>query len=113
MSSALRIGIVGCGKIADSHAAQIQRLGGCELVAVCDAEPLRAEQLGERFSVEGRFTELSAFLEVAKPDVVHVTTPPQSHLAIALEHPIHINKAASALIDAVFRSEKSGGWEKV
>src|SRR5438105_3727766 len=32
----LRVAIVGCGKIADAHAAQIRRIPGCELVAVCD-----------------------------------------------------------------------------
>ena len=27
----LKVAIVGCGKIADAHAAQIQRIGGCGL----------------------------------------------------------------------------------
>ncbi len=36
----LKVAIVGCGKIADSHAAQIQRIKGCEIVGVCDREPL-------------------------------------------------------------------------
>jgi len=30
----LKVGIVGCGKIADSHASQIQRIRGCEIVGV-------------------------------------------------------------------------------
>ena len=41
----LRIGIVGCGKIADGHAEVLEHLAGAELVAVCDREPLLAEQL--------------------------------------------------------------------
>jgi len=38
----LKVGIVGCGKIADSHAAQIQRIRGCQIAGVCDREPLMA-----------------------------------------------------------------------
>ena len=45
----LKVAIVGCGKIADSHASQIQRIEGCEIVGVCDREPLMARQLYERF----------------------------------------------------------------
>jgi predicted dehydrogenase len=81
----LKIAIVGCGKIADTHAAQIQRLPGCQLVAVCDSEELMARQLYERFPIGGYYTDIKTMLEASRPDVVHITTPPQSHLAIALQ----------------------------
>ena len=48
----LKVGIVGCGKIADAHATQLQRISGCEIVGVCDREPLMAEQLYERFPMK-------------------------------------------------------------
>ena len=51
----LKVAIVGCGKIADSHASQIQRIKGCEIVGVCDREPLMARQLYERFPVKRFF----------------------------------------------------------
>lgn len=79
----LKVGIVGCGKIADSHASQIQRIKGCEIVGVCDREPLMARQLSERFPVKGYFSDLKELLSKAKPDVVHITTPPQSHFDLA------------------------------
>lgn len=79
----LRIAIVGCGKIADEHALQIQRIKGCEIVAVCDSEPLMARQLFERFPIKQHFCDLTELLSESKPDVVHVTTPPGSHFAIA------------------------------
>lgn len=79
----LKIAILGCGKIADSHAAQIQRIKGCEIVGVCDQEPLMARQLYERFPVKRYFSELEQLLTEAKPDVVHITTPPGSHFEIA------------------------------
>jgi predicted dehydrogenase len=79
----LKVAIVGCGKIADSHAAQIQRIPECEIVGVCDREPLMARQLYERFPIKGYFTEVGELLTNAKPDVVHITTPPASHFEIA------------------------------
>jgi len=79
----LRIAIVGCGRIADAHAAQIQRIGDCEIVGVCDSEPLMAQQLFERFPVKQYFGDLTKLLSEAKPDVVHITTPPASHFEIA------------------------------
>jgi len=89
----LKVAIVGCGKIADAHASQIQRIKGCEIVAVCDKEELMARQLYERFPVKQHFTDLADLLGEAKPDVVHITTPPESHFALArmcLESGSHI-----------------------
>src|SRR5712691_12872864 len=79
----LKVAIVGCGKIADVHASQIHRIKGCEIVGVCDREPLMARQLYERFPVKRYFTDLTELLSDARPDVVHITTPPESHFDIA------------------------------
>jgi predicted dehydrogenase len=79
----LKAAIIGCGKIADSHASQILRIPGAEIVAVCDREPLMARQLMDRFPVRRGFSDMEELLREARPDVVHVTTPPQSHFAIA------------------------------
>ena len=79
----LRIAVVGCGKIADAHVSQVFRIPGCSIVAVCDREPLMARQICERFGIEGAFSHLETMLQQARPDVVHVTTSPESHFAIA------------------------------
>ena len=79
----LKVAIVGCGKIADAHASQIVRIRGCEIVGVCDREPLMAKQLHDRFPVNQHFGELTQLLTEAKPDVVHITTPPSSHFEAA------------------------------
>jgi predicted dehydrogenase len=99
----LRAAIVGCGKIADAHAAQIRRLEGCDIVAVCDREALMARQLAERFKVPRHFDDLGRLLEESKPDVVHVTTPPQSHFEIArqcLERGCHLYVEKPFTLDA-------------
>lgn len=79
----LKVAIVGCGKIADDHASVIQRVKQGRIVAVCDREELMARQLADRFPAERAYSDLEAMLREARPDVVHVTTPPQSHFPIA------------------------------
>jgi predicted dehydrogenase len=89
----LKVAIVGCGKIADEHASIIGRLGECEIVGVCDREILMARQLSERFGVKKYFCELKDLLSEARPDVVHITTPPESHFPLArlcLESGCHV-----------------------
>jgi len=89
----LKVAIVGCGKIADSHAAQIQRIKGCEIVGVCDRELLMAKQLYDRFPIKGYFNEVSELLDASRPDVVHITTPPAGHFELAklcLENGCHV-----------------------
>src|SRR5438094_3320437 len=99
----LKVAIVGCGKIADSHASQILRIKGCEIVGVCDKEPLMARQLSERFPVKRYFGDLEELLSDARPDVVHITTPPQSHFEVArlcLERGCHVYVEKPFTLDA-------------
>jgi len=89
----LKIVIVGAGKIADAHAAEMQRVAGCQLVGVCDREPLMAAQLAERFGVATFDDDLERLLIACQPDVVHITTPPRGHFEIArqcLRHGCHV-----------------------
>src|SRR5882724_12645338 len=79
----LRIAIIGCGKVADQHVQAIHRIQDCKIVAVCDREPLMANQLGERFGISGCFSNLEQMLQSTSPEVVHITTPPQSHYSLA------------------------------
>ncbi len=79
----LRVAIVGCGKIADQHVQAMHRIPDCRIVAVCDREMLMARQLAERFSISECFSDLTELLKSTSPDVVHITSPPQSHFSIA------------------------------
>ena len=89
----LRVAVIGCGKIADSHASQIGRIKGCEIVGVYDREPLMSQQLAKRFPIKKAFSSLPQLLDEARPDVVHITTPPQGHFDLAktcLEYGCHV-----------------------
>src|SRR6266513_2203693 len=79
----LRIAIIGCGKVADQHVQAIHRIPDCEIVSLCDRELLMAKQLGGRVGISECFSDLQEMLQAATPDVVHITTPPQSHFSLA------------------------------
>jgi predicted dehydrogenase len=108
----IRAAIVGCGKMADQHAWQIRRIGNASIVAACDSEPLMARQMAERFDVPACFTNVEEMLASVRPDVVHITTPPQSHLEIGkkcmeagasvyIEKPFTLNTADTAELIAL------------
>src|ERR1700676_2586706 len=79
----LNIGIVGCGKIADVHIEEIQKLGCARVLAVCDLEPILAEQLALRYSVPHQYTDFARMLSEHRLHVIHIAAPPHSHLPMA------------------------------
>jgi len=83
----LKVAIVGCGRIADAHVEEIAKLpaGRAAVVACCDRELLLAEQLAVRYEVPRHYDRYHEMLDRERPDVVHVTTPPHSHRALAGE----------------------------
>lgn len=78
----IKVGLIGCGKMADNHASQIQRIHGAEIIGVCDSEPLMAKQMAERFRIERSFSDVQDMLDSLSLDVIHITSPPQSHFLL-------------------------------
>jgi len=100
----IKVCIVGCGKIADAHAGAISLIPNCEIVGVCDNEELIAKQLFERYKIKQYFSDIHKMLELTKPDVVHITTPPQSHFEIGR---ICLNAGCHAYIEKPFTINSS------
>ena len=81
----LKVALIGCGQIADAHLQEVRKISGAEAVAVCDRHMDLARQAAARFEVPRAFDDADKMLADVKPDVVHVTTPPQTHLALGLK----------------------------
>lgn len=79
----LRVAILGCGQIADAHLQEITHIPRAMLVAACDAQIEVAGQAARRFDVPAAYDDIDRMMDEAKPDVVHVTTPPHSHAPLA------------------------------
>jgi len=79
----LRVGIVGCGGIGNSHARAYVADPRVELVGVVDLIPERAEAYAGDYGT----TAYGSIAELAdqQPDLVSVATPPGSHVGPTLE----------------------------
>ena len=81
----IRAALIGTGRIAQEHLACLRQLPGVELAGVCDRYGSLAEMTADRFGVGAWFSDHRAMLEQVKPDVVHITTPPASHVPLTLD----------------------------
>jgi predicted dehydrogenase len=102
-SDNLKIAVVGCGQIADAHLQEIAKIDGVDAVAVCDREPDLAYQAAARWNIPNQYNDLERMLDEARPDVVHITTPPQSHAPLAivcLERGAHVYVEKPFAVDA-------------
>src|SRR4051812_34265086 len=76
--------LIGCGTISIVHFGAIERLDGIDLVGVCDADADRAAAAGREHGVPW-FTDSAELLEAVRPDVVHICTPHNEHVPVAID----------------------------
>lgn len=81
-SRALSAVVVGAGRIAEEHLRFLCGSSQAKLAGVCDSSPTMATLGAERFGGSA-FTDYRTMLKQVKPDVVHVLTPPHTHVALA------------------------------
>lgn len=110
----VRFAIVGCGRIGSRHAEQISAKG--KLVAVCDIDAQKADQLAGRFKVKACYS-VEELLKEKDMDVVSVCTPNGLHAKhtiqslqagfhVLCEKPMAIR--VSDCLDMIAAAEKSG-----
>jgi predicted dehydrogenase len=88
-----RAAVVGLGGIAEEHLTKLRRLPGAEVVGICDLSEALVDAVGERYGVGPGFTDYEAMLTEARPDAVHVLSPPSTHRELvlaALERGAHV-----------------------
>ena len=121
MAKLIRIGIIGCGGIANGkHMPSLKKLADVEMVAFCDIIPERAEKAARNFGTPDAkcYTDYRELLKDETIDVVHVCTPNRSHSFITVdaleagkhvmcEKPMAINSVeAKKMLDAAERTGK-------
>jgi len=79
----VRATVIGTGKISEEHLNFLSTTPGIELAAVCDLSPALAAFSARKFRAQAHFTDYAQMLRKLSPDVVHVLTPAQTHLAVA------------------------------
>jgi len=78
-----RVGIVGAGYVSTYHIRALRSLENAEVVGITDLDPIRGRKVASDFDLP--FFKTTHEMYSAKPDVVHVLTPPSSHCAVAIE----------------------------
>ncbi len=79
----LRVGVIGCGVIARTHLPYIRKAGG-RVVGLADASHAAANDLADRFGIQRIYRGIDELLDVERPDVVHILTPPHTHCEVAV-----------------------------
>ena len=118
----LKIGLVGCGGIANNkHMPALSKLSDkCEMVAFCDIIVERAEKAAKEYGTPDAkvYTDYNELLANPDVDVVHVLTPNVAHRPITVaafeagkhvmcEKPMaHTSADAQAMLDAWRKSGK-------
>lgn len=89
----MKIGIVGCGLIAETHLRILSKIRADADIFLCDRDVQKAEDMASRWKVQSISSDVNEMLSDARPDTVHVLTPPPSHFFLArttLEAGCHI-----------------------
>jgi predicted dehydrogenase len=79
----VRVGLIGCGKVGQIHAAALQGMTEAELTAVCDVNAERAQTFADRYGARG-YTEVETMLDKSKVDAVIIGTPHPQHVVPAV-----------------------------
>ncbi len=121
MAELIKIGIIGCGGIANGkHMPALKKVKDCEMVAFCDIIPERAEKAAKEYGTADAkvYADYKELLKDPEITVVHVCTPNRSHSFITVdaleagkhvmcEKPMAINsEEAKKMLDAAKRTGK-------
>ena len=77
-----RVAIIGCGGIAQVHAAVLNKLPETELIACADIRFERAQAMAEKYGCRA-YESMDALLDAETPDAVHLCTPHYLHAPMA------------------------------
>jgi predicted dehydrogenase len=110
-------GIIGCGNIANSFAADLSLLRDARLLGVASKSKERAENLGNKFNVKRRYSRYEDLVTDPDIDVVYVATRHHDHLSatklcienekpVLLEKPFCVNASEAEQLISLARKRK-------
>jgi UDP-N-acetyl-2-amino-2-deoxyglucuronate dehydrogenase len=108
----IKFGLIGCGRISDSHFKAIDNIEGAEIVSCCDIILTRAEEKSVEYKIRSFYQDYKKMIAAEKLDAVIICTPSGLHpeigifaasqkLHVVTEKPMAIDlESADALIKA-------------
>lgn len=119
-SRVVRVGLVGCGRVARVHAEALAAAEQTQLVAVADVKEDRAQTFAEKYGAEA-YTDWTKMLERDDIDAIQICTPHYLHAEMTIaaanagkhvltEKPMAISvEQADAMIEAAKRNNVTLG----
>ncbi|GEK81652.1 Gfo/Idh/MocA family protein [Agrococcus baldri] len=116
MTAPIRIGIVGCGNIADNHVAAYRAAEGAEVVGVCDVDLARAQVFAAERSIPAAASSVAELLAMGV-DAISVCTPHPTHEEVvvsAARAGVHVlcekpvSTSAAAAVRMIEEAEAAG-----
>ena len=92
MDKNLRIGIIGCGRVAVMHLVSLTLLPETDIVACCDIKKDRAKETAEKYGAKA-YTSYEEMFEKEQLDAVHICLPHYLHSKVAcyaFEKGVHV-----------------------
>jgi UDP-N-acetyl-2-amino-2-deoxyglucuronate dehydrogenase len=80
LNDTLRLGIIGCGRVAFHHVEMLKGVQGIKLVASCDLIEEKAKSHSEKAGSRA-YTNYRQMLDQEELDVVALATPTGAHYA--------------------------------
>ena len=78
-----RVGIIGCGNIANAHAKAYLKLG-LRIVAACDIDNKKLTSFKERYGVKRTYVDYNKMLKREELDIVSICTWPTLHCEMTI-----------------------------
>lgn len=113
----LKVAIVGCGGISQSHLNSWEKIPEAKLVAACDIREEKLNPVVEKYSLKG-YLDCDEMLRKEKPDILDICLPTYLHADFAVkalrkginvltEKPISLNKRdVKRVYDAARKADK-------
>lgn len=81
----IRVGIIGCGKIAQiRHIPEFQLQEHVQVIAICDMNIERAQHVAQQYQIPNVFKDFRELIDQTEIDAVSICTPNTTHADIAV-----------------------------
>jgi len=115
---AIRAGVIGLG-VGEAHLRSYQAIEGVVVSAICDINPVRLDEIGDRYGVGARHRDYRAITEAPNIDVISVCSYDDSHAEqlisafrngkhVMVEKPVVLHRREA---EAVYRAFVDSGCE--
>ncbi|MGD9706488.1 MAG: Gfo/Idh/MocA family protein [Candidatus Delongbacteria bacterium] len=81
----VKFGLIGCGRISDSHFKAVANIEDAQITCCCDLIKDKAEEKAKEFGIKAFYTDHKKMLEQEKLDAVMICTPSGTHPQIGID----------------------------